>query len=169
MKEHSATGVDEIITAIQAYTDTTTQQKWLVSPATRISSQAIPHDSAVEVRCLHLIFVLLQVWPRILQLLEILLSTLKTLNQSDFKDTANCVPQPYTLSPDDEAVTSKPYNLPSVLVPPEVIELDSMSPDSGEESPIKKEEWPEFFVRLFPDDVCISLKFSLQPYSLILW
>lgn len=50
LKEHSATDVEEIISAIQAYADTTTQQKWLVSPATRISSQAIPHDSAVEVR-----------------------------------------------------------------------------------------------------------------------
>ncbi|KAF9480787.1 cap binding protein 80-PB [Pholiota conissans] len=134
LKEHSASGVDEIINAIQAYADTTTQQKWLVSPATRISSQAIPHDSAVE-------------------LLEILLSTLTTLNQSDFKETENCIPQPYTLSPDDAAVTSKPYYLPSVLVPPEVIELDSMSPDSGEESQVKKEAWPEFFMRLFPNDV----------------
>lgn len=51
LKEHSATGVDEIINAIQVYAETTTQQKWLVSPATRISSQAIPHDSAVEVCC----------------------------------------------------------------------------------------------------------------------
>lgn len=50
LKEHSATDVEEIINAIQAFVDTTTQQKWLVSPATRISSQAIPHDSAVEVR-----------------------------------------------------------------------------------------------------------------------
>jgi len=43
--------------------------------------------------------------------------------------------------------------LPAVLVPPEVIELDAMSADSGEESSVKKEEWPEFFIRLFADDV----------------
>ncbi|KJA21655.1 hypothetical protein HYPSUDRAFT_165386 [Hypholoma sublateritium FD-334 SS-4] len=134
LKEHSVTDVQEIINAIQTFADTTTQQKWLVSPATRISSQAIPHDSAVE-------------------LLEILLSTLTTLNHSDFKETANCIPQPYTTAIDSDATTSKPYDLPSVLVPPEVIELDSMSAESGEESQVKKEEWPEFFVRLFPDDV----------------
>lgn len=89
------------------------------------------------------------------QLLEILLSTLTTLNQSDFKETANCFPQPYTTIVDSDATTSKLYDLPSVLVPPEVIELDSMSAESGEESQVKKDEWPEFFVRLFPDDVSV--------------
>ena len=90
-----------------------------------------------------------------LQLLEILLSTLTTLNQSDFKETANCIPQPYLTITDSDTTISKPYDLPAVLVPPEVIELDSMSAESGEESQVKKEEWPEFFVRLFPDDVSL--------------
>ncbi|KAF8966447.1 MIF4G like-domain-containing protein [Flammula alnicola] len=134
LNEHSATSVEEIINAIQAYVDTTSQQKWLVSPSTRISSQALPHDSAVE-------------------LLEILLTTLTALNQSDFKDTATCMPQPYTLYPDIDTVVLKHYDLPLVLVPPEVIELDSMSADSSEESQVKKDEWPEFFMRLFQNDV----------------
>jgi hypothetical protein len=34
-----------------------------------------------------------------------------------------------------------------------------MSPDSGEESQIKKDEWPEFFIRLFPDDVGVFYAF----------
>ena len=32
-----------------------------------------------------------------------------------------------------------------------------MSADSGEESQVKKEEWPEFFIRLFPSDVSFAL------------
>jgi len=50
LKTHSSASVDEIINAIQAYTETTSQQKWLVSPSTRISSQAIPSENTVEVR-----------------------------------------------------------------------------------------------------------------------
>ncbi|KDR74497.1 hypothetical protein GALMADRAFT_250474 [Galerina marginata CBS 339.88] len=134
LKDHSPAGVDEIINAIQAYADTTTQQKWLVSPSTRISSQAIPNDSTVE-------------------LLDILLSSLIALNESNFKDTGSCIPQPYQNHPEIDPSVLSPYILPVVLVPPEVIELDSMSADSGEESQVKKEEWPEFFIQLFPDDV----------------
>ncbi|KAJ3496811.1 hypothetical protein NLJ89_g10434 [Agrocybe chaxingu] len=134
LKAHSSTSVDEIINAIQAYTDTTTQQKWLVSPATRISSQTIPHDANVE-------------------LLDILLSSLVLLNKSNFNDTADCVPQPYKAYPDLDPTLVKPYDLPVVLVPPEVIELESIPADSGEEAQVKKEEWPEFYVRLFPSDI----------------
>jgi nuclear cap-binding protein subunit 1 len=88
-----------------------------------------------------------------LQLLDILLSTLNTLNQSDFTETANCIPQPYTTHQDIDPSVLSPYQLPLVLVPPEVIEFDSMSAESGEESQIKRDEWPEFFIRLFPNDV----------------
>jgi nuclear cap-binding protein subunit 1 len=45
------------------------------------------------------------------------------------------------------------FNLPSILVPPEVVELDSLSTESGEDALIKKEEWPEFYARLFDHDV----------------
>ena len=89
----------------------------------------------------------------ILQLLDILLSTLNTLNQSDFNETANCIPQPYTTHQDIDPSVLSPYQLPLVLVPPEVIEFDSISAESGDESQIKKDEWPEFFIRLFPSDV----------------
>ena len=40
-----------------------------------------------------------------------------------------------------------------VLVPPDAMELDSLGPDVGEDVPIKKEEWPETYLRLFPDEV----------------
>ena len=45
------------------------------------------------------------------------------------------------------------YDLPVVLVPPEVIELDSLSADAGEEAQARKQEWPEFFIRLFSNEV----------------
>ncbi|KAF8164887.1 MIF4G like-domain-containing protein [Crassisporium funariophilum] len=134
LKAHSPGNVDEIINAIQAYADTTSYAKWLVSPTTRISSHTIPHESTVE-------------------LLDILLSSLVILNHSDFADTPTCIPQPYKTYPEIDADVLTPYDLPLVLVPPEVIELDSLSADSGEEAPVKKEEWPEFFIRLFPSDI----------------
>lgn len=57
-----------------------------------------------------------------------------------------------------------PYELPIVLVPPEVIEFYSLSADAGEETQARKEwpgedtqakkqEWPEFFIRLFSNEV----------------
>ena len=46
-----------------------------------------------------------------------------------------------------------PFDLPSVLVPPEAIELEGLSPETSEDAPIKKEEWPEYMLRLFDDDV----------------
>jgi nuclear cap-binding protein subunit 1 len=49
--------------------------------------------------------------------------------------------------------TVVPFDLPSVLVPPEVIELEVLSPESSEDAPIKKEEWPEYMLRLFDNDV----------------
>jgi hypothetical protein len=100
-----------------------------------------------------LVSISLQRFSITLQLLDILLSTLNTLKELDFTETANCIPQPYTTHQDIDPSILSPYHLPLVLVPPEVIEFDSMSAESGEESQIKKEEWPEFFIRLFPNDV----------------
>ena len=54
------------------------------------------------------------------------------------------------------------FELPSVLVPPEVIELDSLSTDSGEDALVKKEEWAEYYLRLFDNDVRQILISSLD-------
>lgn len=75
------------------------------------------------------------------------------LNQRDFDDVATCIPQPYKRYDNIDPSILARYDLPVVLVPPEVIELDSLSADSGEESQAKKQEWPEFFIRLFSNDV----------------
>lgn len=76
-----------------------------------------------------------------------------SLKDSGFDKTENCVPQPYKNYPSLDSSLVVPYDLPLVLVPPEVIEMESMSADSSEETQIKKEDWPEFFVRVFPNDV----------------
>ena len=57
------------------------------------------------------------------QLLETILTTLRTLVASDFSETANSYPQPYLIRP-PPAADFTPFDLPSVLVPPEVIDLD---------------------------------------------
>lgn len=49
--------------------------------------------------------------------------------------------------------TDASFELPSVLVPPEVIELDTLSTDTGEDAQAKKEEWPDYYIRLFDSDV----------------
>ncbi|KAG1828882.1 armadillo-type protein [Suillus variegatus] len=43
--------------------------------------------------------------------------------------------------------------LPAILVPPEVIELDGLATDAGEDAQVKKEDWPQYFFHLFDNDV----------------
>lgn len=95
-----------------------------------------------------------------------LLNILRKLDESDFEDTTNCLPRPYEIySPIDPSVL-KPYDLPPVLVPPEAMELDTMSPDTSDgETPVKKDEWPEFFLRLFPSEVRPLRLSSFLTYS----
>ena len=86
----------------------------------------------------------------VFQVIETAISALQAFNSSDFVQTADSFVQPYSRFP---AYTDAPFELPSVLVPPEVIELDSLSTDSGEDALVKKEEWAEYYVRLFDSDV----------------
>src|SRR5713226_255518 len=90
-------------------------------------------------------------------MLDCAVSALKTLDPSYFIDVSAIFPQPYTAM---STPTVVPFDLPSVLVPPEVIELEVLSPESSEGAPIKKVAWPEFMLRLFDNDVrvlrCIS-------------
>lgn len=78
------------------------------------------------------------------------LAALQILNASDFAQTPESFVQPYAKFP---PLDTPPFELPSVLVPPEIIELDSLPTDSGEDAQVKKEEWPEFLVSLFDNDV----------------
>ena len=88
-----------------------------------------------------------------LQLLESGLAVLKALELSEFMDAWSSVPQPYLDYPDLDPTVSSPFELPSILVPPEVIELDGLATDAGEDAQVKKEEWPEYFFRLFDNIV----------------
>lgn len=88
------------------------------------------------------------------QLLDTILRSLKQLDESDFAETANIYPQPYASYPDLNYADLPAFDLPSVLVAPEVIELDGLPAESEEEAQVKKEEWPEFLLRLFDSDVC---------------
>jgi len=104
-------------------------------------------------RCVPLYVIQEEMTLRSIQLLDTMLASLRALDSSDFAGTFTSFPQPYASYPDLDAATLPPFELPLVLVPPEIIELDGLSENSGEEAQVKKEEWPEYFLRLFDDDV----------------
>ena len=86
-----------------------------------------------------------------------MLQALRVFDETDFAATSAAFMQPYSTYEDLDPTTFTPYNLPSVLVPPEVIELDAT--DSGEDAQVKKEEWPEYYISLFDTEVRLSLPF----------
>ncbi|KAI0772512.1 cap binding protein 80-PB [Trametes elegans] len=131
IKQDPSLDVLEIITALQTYIDSTKDAKTLVQPIVQLFTDSPVLEHAEE-------------W------LDCALAALQTLNGSDFAQTAESYPQPYaTATP----FTEEPFNLPGVLVPPEVIELDGLTTESGEDAQPKKEEWPQCYVRLFDNDL----------------
>ena len=80
------------------------------------------------------------------QLIDSLLSACRALAETDFAEPP--FPRPYASLAELDAV---PFTLPSVLVPPEAIE--GLTTEIEEDAPVKKEEWPEFFIRLFDNEV----------------
>ena len=92
------------------------------------------------------------------QILDCAVAALKTLDHSNFVDVSGIFPQPYASM---STSTIAPFDLPSVLVPPEVIELEAMSTESSDDAPIKKEEWPEYMLRLFDNDVFVPTVYSI--------
>ncbi|KAI0052632.1 cap binding protein 80-PB [Auriscalpium vulgare] len=131
LKDYSPASVIELISTLQAYNETIAGAKWLVQPITKLYNQDASPVNAAEI-------------------LDCAVTALKLLEASDFSDTATIYPQPYADLP---SLSEAPFDLPSVLVPPEVIELDGLSTDSGEDALVKKEEWPEHLLRLFDNDV----------------
>ncbi len=87
---------------------------------------------------------------------------LKALDDSDFTETNNTYPQSYASFPALDPAAHTQFDLPSVLVPPEVIELDGLTNDDGEDVQVQKQEWPEYYIRLFNDEVCISTSLPLM-------
>jgi hypothetical protein len=85
---------------------------------------------------------------------------LRALDSSDFEDSSTSFPQPYSDYAALDPTTSSSFHLPSVLVPPEIIELDGLSTDAGEDAQVKREEWPEYFLRLFDTGVRIPYSYA---------
>ncbi|KAN0097847.1 MIF4G like domain containing protein [Tylopilus felleus] len=135
IRKSSSPNTADIIKAIQTFNESVVSSKVLVQPMMALeSSDAALLETAEE-------------------LLENGLAVLKALESSEFLDTWNSVPQPYLDYPDLDPTTSSPFELPSILVPPEVIELDGLATDAGEDAQVKKEEWPEYFYGLFDNTV----------------
>ncbi|KAG8218274.1 MIF4G like-domain-containing protein [Butyriboletus roseoflavus] len=131
IKKSSSPNTAEIIKAIQTFNESVVSSKVLVQPMISLESlDAALLENAEE-------------------LLESGLSVLKALESSEFLDAWSSVPQPYLDYPDLDPTVSSPFELPSILVPPEVIELDGLATDAGEDAQVKKEEWPEYFFHLF--------------------
>lgn len=129
LKEHSPTATADIVAPMEVYRETTASQKWLVAPLSTLHSDDVAKGSTME-------------------LLDMLIMNLEKLNETDYVDIENCIPRPYTVYPPFDPAVFRPYSLPSVLVPPEAMDLE----ESGEMQ-VKKDDWPEFFPRLFPTDV----------------
>lgn len=124
----------EIIAAIQTFSEPIGSSKNLVQPITSLHSQSVVLDHADEV-------------------LDSALAVLKSSEASEFADPPGSFPQPYLEYDDLDPAASPPFELPTILVPPEVIELDGLASDASEDVQVKKEEWPEFWFRLFDNSV----------------
>ncbi|EMD31829.1 hypothetical protein CERSUDRAFT_119399 [Gelatoporia subvermispora B] len=126
-------GVDasEIVTMIKTYSESVNSTKTLVQPVVKLFSDETVIEHADEI-------------------LDSAIAALGILEASDFAQTTDTFPQPYV---DFPPLESEPFELPSVLVPPEVIELDGLTTEDGEDAQVKKEEWPAYYIRLFDNDV----------------
>ncbi len=137
-----------MIASVQTYNDSVGTAKWLVHPLANLQFPMIPVDHADEVCNSSLDYNYSLTMGD--QILDCAVTALKTLDHSDFADVSCIFPQPYA-SMSTSAII--PFDLPSVLVPPE---LEVLSTESSEDAPIKKEEWPEYMLRLFDNDVLVS-------------
>ncbi|KAG6889020.1 hypothetical protein C0992_006716 [Termitomyces sp. T32_za158] len=133
LKLYSSRSVSEIINAVQIFSETTTIPKWLVRPTSSLHTDAVTIENGDE-------------------MIDTILQTLQTLNDTGFAQVAESFPQPYLAFAKPDDLT--PFNLPLVLVPPETdIELDGVANNTEEAAQIKKDEWPEYYLRLFDDEV----------------
>lgn len=134
LKTTSRPRVAEIINAIEVYSDTVTSPKWIVQPMIHLHANGASSENIDE-------------------LFDMVLSALKGLDKLDFIEDYDSFIRPYS---DYSRLDSDfvPFDLPSILVPPEVIEIDGLSSEAGgEDTPVKKDEWPVYFIRLFENDV----------------
>lgn len=82
------------------------------------------------------------------QLIDNLLATLNNLRESGFTALPVCVPRPHQSFPE----TLSPFELPSVLVPPELDTVEDGVADTTERKG-KRGEMPSIALRVFEDEV----------------
>ncbi|EJD00881.1 uncharacterized protein FOMMEDRAFT_157996 [Fomitiporia mediterranea MF3/22] len=132
LKSQSPSEVTEIISAIQTYAETSSGSKLLASPLVKLHTESDAFEGTSE-------------------LLDNAIAVLKSLDENDFSDCDSSFLKPYSVKSDDPA----PYfDLPSVLVPPEAIELESLTGVAEDSAAVvKNEEWPEYRIRTFANDM----------------
>ncbi|KAI0773723.1 cap binding protein 80-PB [Fomes fomentarius] len=133
IREDSSLDISKVVNALRTYIETTHDAKTLVQPVVLLHSDKPSLEHAEE-------------W------LDCALAALQTLSAADFTQAADAVPRPYA---DYPSWTEDQYELDDQLVPPENEELDTLPGESGEAAPvnIKKDEWPQCYIRLFDDDI----------------
>ncbi|THH27714.1 hypothetical protein EUX98_g6476 [Antrodiella citrinella] len=129
LENDPSTNITDVVDAVRTYIQAEAKLKRLVRPVAGNFSGDVSAEVADE-------------------FLESALSALEIMRATGFPHHSDCFPRPYAELAVDGAVI---FDLPSVLVPPEVIELDGLSPDN--EDFIKKAEWAEFYIHLFDNDV----------------
>ena len=73
---------------------------------------------------------------------------MKSLDSVDFSGDNKYVLQPY--EKDDNSSFLPYFDLPSVLVPPEVVELENLTDGEGSSTVTQKnDDWPEYRLQLF--------------------
>ncbi|GBE79109.1 MIF4G like-domain-containing protein [Sparassis latifolia] len=127
IKEDSSR-VSEIIDSITAYTESISKSKLLVQPIVKLYGDSTAIENADE-------------------LLDSALTVLKALQASDFAETTNTFPQPYSRYP---AISEPRFELRSILVAPDV---DDLPAETNDDARVEKEQWPQYYVRLFDNDV----------------
>ncbi|KAF8583944.1 hypothetical protein K439DRAFT_1411525 [Ramaria rubella] len=136
---YSPQGVGEMISSITIFTDSVRTTKTLVQPLVRLH--------AIDKVC----------GSNENELLMSLLSALRHLLATNFSEDIGIFPQPYAEFAALHSETYSPFALPSVLVPPEVIELDNL--DLGgtiyeeTKTATKREEMPKYYLSLFDNEI----------------
>jgi nuclear cap-binding protein subunit 1 len=128
LKQAAPEKVAAMIESILGYNEGVVAPKWVVQPDAHFSLDKQPSTYSFE-------------------LLNCAVSALKALDTEDF--TSHSFLRPYADYPSLSGPSFVRFDLPSVLVPPEIIEVEGLSATTGEELQVKKEEWPEHFLKLF--------------------
>ncbi|KIY69445.1 cap binding protein 80-PB [Cylindrobasidium torrendii FP15055 ss-10] len=123
--------VSTIIGSIDAYSESTAHARYLANTSTSLSSATV-EETADE-------------------LIDALLAACRSLENAEFSSLEAPFPRPYSKYDD---FSGDGFVIPAVLVPPEAMEESG----SEEEAPVRKDEWPEYFVRLFDNDVTPDIK-----------